>query len=126
MRILLLEDNPTVAKHTRRVLIDEGFDVEVASTYQAAWTQTQSNPYDLLLVDILLPDGDGMDLCRRLRAQGSTTPLIFVSGLSDTSIVIEGLNAGAQDYVRKPFEMQELVARVRAQCGRPVPFPGKP
>src|SRR5690606_12579995 len=102
-----------------------GYAVDLAETRGAAQDLALQEVHDLLVVDRMLPDGDGVDLCRELRARGVKIPVLLLTALSHTVDKVAGLDAGADDYLTKPFEFEELVARVRAllrrgQSGEPT------
>ncbi|EDX84955.1 response regulator receiver domain protein [Synechococcus sp. PCC 7335] len=118
MRILLVEDDESVAKILHKVLTDEHYIVDVAYTGHIGWQLVSSFNYDLIILDVLLPELDGIKFCQQLRAQEYTLPVLFVTALDDSSEKIAGLNAGADDYITKPFELEELLARVRALLRR--------
>jgi two-component system, OmpR family, response regulator MtrA len=112
-RILLVEDDPSIREVTAIGLRAAGFDVDTAPDGAAGierWRQAQP---DLVLLDVMLPRLDGLEVCRQIRRE-STVPIVMLTARSDTIDVVVGLEAGADDYVRKPFEMAELVARIRA------------
>jgi DNA-binding response OmpR family regulator len=120
-RVLLVEDDERIRTSMRLSLEDEGYEVEEAGTGEEALElQTRalvSNPFDLLVVDIMLPGMDGFECCRELR-KTSAVPIIMVTARTDTHDVVAGLEAGADDYVTKPFEPKELAARIRALLRR--------
>jgi len=120
-RVLLVEDDERIRASMRLSLEDEGYEVEEAGTgEEAIELQTQalvSNPFDLLVVDIMLPGMDGFECCRELR-KASAVPIIMVTARTDTHDVVAGLEAGADDYVTKPFVAKELAARIRALLRR--------
>jgi two-component system copper resistance phosphate regulon response regulator CusR len=118
MRILYVEDNPTACEYVRKGLGERGFHVDVAMTGPKGFERAHSEPYDLLVLDVMLPGYDGFELLRRLRAQGIDTPVIFLSARLEPRDRITGLNLGADDYLTKPFAFAELVARVRAIARR--------
>jgi DNA-binding response OmpR family regulator len=128
-RILLVEDDERIRTSMRLSLEDEGYDIEEASTGEDALEAHQrsliSEPFDLLVVDIMLPGMDGFDACRQLR-QMSAVPIIMVTARTDTHDVVAGLEAGADDYVTKPFEPKELAARIRALLRRARASDGGP
>lgn len=116
-RILLVEDDESIRTQTAVLLEDEGYDVDHAATSGDALTQFERRPVDCVLLDVMLPDGNGFDVCRALRSR-SKVPIIMVTARTDTYDVVAGLEAGADDYVTKPFEMKELAARIRAMLRR--------
>lgn len=112
-RIFVVEDDGEIAKNLTRLLRAEGFTVEHAGTQAEAMRQLCGNPFDLALVDISLPDGNGFALCTEIR-QTRNIPVIFLTASGDEASVVTGLSIGAQDYITKPFRPRELVARIRA------------
>jgi two-component system response regulator MprA len=117
-RLLVVEDDPQVRSMVVRTLRYEGFDVVAAPDVAAALAEIRHTPPDAVLLDLLLPDGDGVDLCRRLRAGGARYPILMLTARDGVSDRIQGLDSGADDYVVKPFSSSELVARVRALLRR--------
>ena len=118
MRILIVEDDEFTAKALVTVLSNQHYVVEVATDGQAGWELVEAFSYDLILLDVMLPKLDGISLCRRLRSQGYRMPILLLTGRDSSNDKATGLDAGADDYVVKPFEQQELVARVRALLRR--------
>jgi DNA-binding response OmpR family regulator len=114
MRILLVEDEGKVASFIRRGLEQEQHVVDVAVTVRDGDYLASIQDYDLLILDCLLPDGDGRDLCRHLRARGLGTPVLLLTAKSSVQDKVVGLDSGADDYLTKPFDFNELLARVRA------------
>jgi DNA-binding response OmpR family regulator len=113
--VLLVEDDERISEPLIRVLRAEGFDVEhVAAGLPALESVSQDRP-DLVLLDLTLPDIDGLDVCRKLRVDHPDLPVIMLTARAEEMDVIVGLNAGADDYVAKPFRLAELVARIRAR-----------
>lgn len=113
-RILLVEDDPDIAEVVTHHLSRASFDVQSAPTAKEAWeTYLRWRP-DLVVLDLMLPDGHGFDLCRRLRGEGDRVGILMLTALSDEADQVAGLELGADDYVEKPFRPRELVARVRA------------
>lgn len=119
VRLLLVEDDPSLARVIERGLTEEGHAVDHASTLARASEATAINDYDLLVLDLGLPDGDGTELCREVRASGSGTPILMLTARDGISDRVRGLDAGADDYLTKPFAYPELAARVRALLRRP-------
>jgi diguanylate cyclase (GGDEF)-like protein len=118
MRILLIEDNPQLAEQLAEALVSYHYTVDVATDGQEGWDLIQLVGYDLILLDIVLPKLDGINVCRQLRAQGSTVPILLLTGRSTSEDKIFGLDAGADDYVTKPIGVGELNARIRALLRR--------
>lgn len=118
MRILVVEDDISVGQSLAAALIADGFDVEVATTGSQGLHFAKSNQYDLILLDMMLPGQDGLSICRELRQSGNTVPIIFLTARGELQHKVAGLDAGADDYLAKPFEVAELLARVRANLRR--------
>ena len=114
MRVLLVEDEPKTASFIRKALLAEGFAVDVAGDGDAAVTLATTTAFDALVLDIMLPGRDGLSVLRCLREQRVTTPVLLLSARGAVSERVDGLNAGADDYLAKPFVLAELIARVRA------------
>ncbi len=118
MRILLVEDNQKMARFIRQGLIEQGHAVDVAERGHDGEEMASHEEYDLIILDVMLPDQDGVTTCRNLRRRGSSTPILMLTALSTTGDKVQGLDAGADDYLTKPFEFDELVARIRALLRR--------
>lgn len=118
MRILVVEDDDFIAKALTAVLSSQHYAVEVASDGQAGWELVESFAYDLILLDVMLPKLDGISLCRRLRSHGYQMPILLLTGRDSSHDKAIGLDAGADDYLVKPFDQEELFARVRALLRR--------
>ncbi|MBL9120920.1 MAG: response regulator transcription factor [Phycisphaerae bacterium] len=118
MRILIIEDNPRMAQALQAGLREHGFAADMCHSGYEAEDLITTAAYDVVLLDLMLPDRDGIELCRNLRRRGVKTKILVLSALSSTGDKVEGLNAGADDYLAKPFEFDELVARVRALLRR--------
>lgn len=112
-QIFLVEDDGAIAKNLSMLLRSEGFAVTHAPTKNAAFEALQEHRFDLALVDISLPDGNGFTVCTEIKAQ-QDIPVIFLTASGDESSVVTGLNMGADDYITKPFRPRELVARIKA------------
>jgi DNA-binding response OmpR family regulator len=111
-KILIIEDDPQITKILKLNLKLSGFDTDNATTFLEAWTKITTDHFDLLLMDIGLPDGSGLDLCQKVRESGNDVPIVFLSALTDEATVVKGIKNGADDYLRKPFGLEELKARV--------------
>lgn len=118
MRLLVIEDNARAAVAIEQALAAHGFSVDVSRTGREGEQLASVESYDVILLDRLLPDHDGVRLCRNLRRRGVATPLMMVSALAEPDDRVQGLDAGADDYLPKPFEVEELLARVRALMRR--------
>jgi DNA-binding response OmpR family regulator len=119
-RILLIEDHERLARLVCKGLAAAGIAVDVVGRVDAAWTAIQQMPYQALVLDRGLPDGDGLVLLRKLRNAGLGVPCLVLTARDALHDRIEGLEAGADDYLPKPFAMEEMVARVRALLRRPL------
>ncbi len=126
MRILLIEDDAVLGAAVRDQIAGDGHGVDWVQRLDAADLAIAGVPYDLVLLDLMLPDGRGLPFLRRLRARGAATPVIILTALDQVSDRIEGLNAGADDYLVKPFDLAELSARIgsvaRRYGGNPNPL----
>jgi two-component system, OmpR family, response regulator MtrA len=116
-RILLVEDDPSIREVTAIGLSAAGFDVATAADGVEGLERFRADPVDLVLLDIMLPRMDGYEVCRQIR-KTSTVPVVMLTARGDTMDVVVGLEAGADDYVRKPFDLPELIARIRAALRR--------
>ena len=114
MRVLVVEDEKKTAAFIRKALQTEGFAVDVCHSGDDALAAARTTPFDVLIFDIMLPGRDGLSLLRLLRENKNRTPVLLLSARGNVNERVEGLNAGADDYLPKPFELAELVARVRA------------
>lgn len=112
-RILLVEDDREIAKNLTRLLRSEDFAVTGAATQTEAFSLLADHPFDLALIDISLPDGNGFTVCTEIR-QTQEIPVIFLTASGDEASVVTGLNMGADDYITKPFRPRELIARIKA------------
>ncbi|AOS84284.1 DNA-binding response regulator [Chlorobaculum limnaeum] len=118
MRILIIEDEPGIASFLKEGLEEEYFAVDVAGDGRKGLELALTSDYDLLLVDWMIPGISGIEVCRQLRKEGVETPVIFLTAKDTIEDVVFGLDAGANDYIRKPFEFEELLARIRVQLRR--------
>ena len=118
-KVLLAEDDPAISDPLARALRREGYDVDVRTDGESALAAALGDP-DLLVLDLGLPKIDGLEVCRRLRAEGSTVPVLVLTARADEVDTVVGLDAGADDYVTKPFRLAELLARARALLRRGV------
>jgi DNA-binding response OmpR family regulator len=118
MRILLVEDDLGTVEFVSKALTAEGYSVDDVADGHEALRMLERTPYDGVVLDIMLTGRDGIGVLRQMRSKGNATPVLILSARSDVSEKVEGLNAGAEDYVAKPFALAELVARVRALLRR--------
>ncbi|MDP1731972.1 MAG: response regulator transcription factor [Devosia sp.] len=118
MRVLLIEDDQTLGEAVRDHIAADGYAVDWFGRLDEAAEALRGVPYDLILLDLMLPDGRGVDFLRRLRRGGDVTPVIILTAMDQISSRIEGLNAGADDYLVKPFDLSELSARLAAVARR--------
>ncbi len=117
VKILLVEDDATLAMGMEYTLKNEGFDVTVASTLKEARESIENYNIDLVLLDLMLPDGSGYELCRELRKK-SNTPIIFLTASDEEANVVMGLDMGGDDYISKPVRIGELISRIKAVLRR--------
>ncbi|MBW4564531.1 MAG: response regulator [Mojavia pulchra JT2-VF2] len=118
MRILLVDDDELIAEALVQALTDQHYVIDVATDGQAGWELAEAFAYDLILLDVMLPKLDGISLCRQWRSLGLRSPIILLTAQDSSTKKVMGLDAGADDYVVKPFEMKELLARIRALLRR--------
>jgi DNA-binding response OmpR family regulator len=118
MRVLVVEDEKKTASFVRKALQAEGFAVDVCHNGEDALAAMLATPFDGVVLDIMLPGCDGLSVLRQLRERGNSTPVLLLSARGQVTERVEGLNSGADDYLPKPFELVELVARVRALTRR--------
>src|SRR5690349_15236528 len=114
MNILVVEDEEKIANFLRRGFIEAGYGVDLAKTGKEALYKFEINTYDCLILDIMVPDGDGIAVCRSIRNKNTNTPILILTAKGAVEDKITGLDAGADDYVTKPFSFSELSARIRA------------
>ena len=113
-RILVVDDEPSIVDSVATVLRYEGFEVDVAHSGRTAIEKVTTGSFDLIVLDVMLPDLDGFEVTRRIRADGLDVPILFLTAKSEVEDRIAGLTIGADDYVAKPFSLMEIVARLRA------------
>jgi two-component system, OmpR family, response regulator len=113
-RVLVVDDEPSIVDSVSTVLRYEGFDVDVAHTGRSALAKSQEGRYDLVVLDVMLPDLDGLEVTRRLRQDGVDIPVLFLTAKADVEDRVAGLSIGGDDYVTKPFSLIEVVARAKA------------
>jgi two-component system OmpR family response regulator len=123
-RILVVDDEPYITDLLGAALRFEGFAVDTAATGGEALTLASRERHDMVLLDVMLPDVTGTEVCRRLRAQGVRTPVLFLTARDGTEDKVSGLTVGGDDYVTKPFSLDELVARIHAVLRRTAPTAG--
>lgn len=126
MRILVVDDEVELVASLQRALTREGYRVDTAHDGAMGEALTTQISYDLLILDWMLPQQSGLDICQHLRARGITTPVLFLTAKDTIDDRVQGLDAGADDYLVKPFELRELLARVRALLRRPIHQPHPP
>ncbi len=117
-RLLIVDDDPELRRFLASELQVEGYAVEVCGTGQTALTRIRESPWDLVLLDWTLPDFSGVEVCRRMRSSGVATPVLMLTAHDAVRERVEALDAGADDYLTKPFSIEELLARVRARLRR--------
>lgn len=121
MKILLVEDETKLAKAIKAGLQQDGYAVDLTLNYEDGLAYATTEEYDVIILDRMLDGGqDGLDICRQLRSQGVGTPVILLTALGQTDDIVDGLNSGADDYLTKPFQFEELLARLRALKRRPA------
>jgi len=115
MKILLLEDDYNLGEAIKEILALEGFDVDLVNNAQEAYEKTYNNRYDLYIFDINLPDENGIEVLKSLREANDTTPAIYITALTDLDTMSKAFESGAYEYIKKPFEVEELLIRIRAK-----------
>lgn len=118
MKLLIVEDEPTLLSVIRKGLSEKNHDVSAALDGTTAWEMLTAGNYDVVILDVMLPDINGIELCRRLRAAGNYVPILMLTALNSSDNIVTGLNAGADDYMAKPFRFTELEARINALARR--------
>ncbi|HMT36727.1 MAG TPA: response regulator, partial [Chitinophagaceae bacterium] len=112
--ILLVEDESDVVNFIKKGLGEESFHVSVAFNGVDGLKMAQDNQYDIILLDIMIPEKNGIEVCKEIRSRGITTPILFLTALNTSDNIALGLNSGADDYLVKPFKFNELIARISA------------
>jgi len=123
MRVLIVEDERKISAYVKRGLEEQGYAVDVAYTGREALDWAAAAPYDAIILDVLLPEKDGFTVCRELRERGLRTPIIMLTARDSVDDRVRGLDAGADDYLVKPFALKELLARLRALARRSLDQP---
>jgi heavy metal response regulator len=118
MRVLIIEDQKKMAQFIRKGLTEQGYAADVVSDGLEAESQAQLHEYDLIILDVMLPGQDGMQVCQNLRRRKVQAPILMLTALASTEDKVRGLDSGADDYLGKPFEFSELLARIRALVRR--------
>jgi two-component system, OmpR family, response regulator len=118
MRVLVIEDDKAMADFVEKALAEAGFDVTTVSEGRSGLEEARKDDYDVMVVDRMMPQKDGITLLKEFRAGGGTLPALFLSALGEVDHKVEGLKAGGDDYLTKPFESEELIARVEALARR--------
>lgn len=119
MRILIIEDTAEITTMLKHCLETEYYAVDTTEDGKTGSFLARTNNYDLIILDYMIPQKNGKEVCEEIRASGKTTPIIIISATADTNNKIELLNAGADDYITKPFSLKELLARIKALLRRP-------
>jgi two-component system copper resistance phosphate regulon response regulator CusR len=120
MRLLIVEDDPGLRRVLEWGFLDEKITTVFATTYAEGWERMLTGGYDVIVLDIMLPGGSGLELCRKYRALGNKTPVLMLTARTAVEDRVAGLEGGADDYLAKPFDFRELLARVRALARRPT------
>src|SRR3954468_24709820 len=124
MRILLVEDDPELAAVLEKGFVEEAFDVAREASFAGGRRRAMLGEFDVIVLDVMLPGGDGFELCRQIRHRGVGTPVLMLTARDAVDDRVRGLDSGGDDYLTKPFAFRELVARVRALARRrPTPLP---
>jgi DNA-binding response OmpR family regulator len=118
MKILVVEDEAHVVSVIRRTLDEAGYEVTVAMDGNTGYQIAKTNDFDLLVLDIMMPGMNGLELCRRLRSEKVNAPILMLTALNSTENIVAGLDSGADDYLPKPFHFNELLARIRSLIRR--------
>ncbi len=119
MRILIVEDNAKLAGYMKQMLEENSYSVDTCADGETGERMARSDSYDLLILDVMLPERDGIEVCKNLRADEVNLPIIMITAKGEVDDRVAGLDSGADDYLVKPFDMKELIARTRALLRRP-------
>jgi len=126
MRVLVVEDERKISSYLKRGLEEQGYAVDTAFTGPEALDWAEAAPFDMIILDILLPEMDGLTVCRELRKRDNRTPILMLTARDGVDDRVNGLDAGADDYLVKPFALKELLARLRAMSRRNADTPKSP
>jgi len=118
MKLLLIEDEPSVISLIQRSLSVSGYEITVAMDGKSGLQMASQHAFDIIILDLMLPVINGMEVCRKIRSSGSATPILMLTALGTTENIVSGLDAGADDYMTKPFKLAELEARIRTLTRR--------
>lgn len=118
MRLLLVDDDQTLARNIRSLLQKASYAVDVVHSFRDGYQAAIDEIYDLIILDWTLPDGTGVSLCKKIRVEGMTTPILLLTAKNTMDFKVEGLDSGADDYLTKPFAIEELTARIRTLLRR--------
>jgi DNA-binding response OmpR family regulator len=119
MKLLLVEDERRIAQNIKKGLEQDGYAVDIAYDGAEGYASASADEYDVIISDVMMPEMDGMEMCRRLRADGNKTPLLLLTAKDSERDIVNGLDVGADDYLAKPFSFNVLLARIRALMRRP-------
>lgn len=120
-KILIVEDDFQITKILKLNIGLSGHESDSATTIKDAWSKISNDHFDLILMDVGLPDGSGLDLCEKIRTSGNEVPIVFLSACTDEATVVRGIKNGADDYLRKPFGLEELMVRMNKFIKKIVP-----
>lgn len=120
MRLLVIEDERRIAQSIKRGLEQDGYAVDLAFDGAEGYASASGDDYDVIISDVMMPEMDGIELCRKLRADGNRTPILLLTAKDDDRDIVNGLDVGADDYLAKPFSFNVLLARIRALMRRPL------
>lgn len=126
MSILIIEDDERVAHFMKRGLKAEQYEVDVVSDAESGIERGTASPYELIILDLFLPEPSGIEVCQQLRKRNITTPILIITAKDSPEARIQGLSAGADDYLLKPFPFEELVRRIKNLVTQPPPQSGRP